>query len=395
MKVKEGSVVKKIDVRYRLVSLLSLGHLVTDMTQSIIPVLLPSLIAEHHLTYAAAAGIVFAMTVVSSLVQPLFGHFADRLSRPWFIPVGVLLAGLGIAVTGVVPSYRLILLAVAVSGLGVAAYHPEGGRLVNYVAGEKKATAMSIFGVGGQIGFAIGPLITTAILISLNLKGTLLFAFPSILMGIFLTFRISQFSTYVKAATKRSDSTQEIVQDEWGPFIRLSGVVFCRSIIFYGLNTFLPLYWINVLHQSKAAGGTALTILFTAGVVGNIIGGRLSDHFGYRSVVWGGFSVVMVLLPVFVSTNNVLVATLLLVAIGLIHYATYSPIVVMGQRYLPNHVGLASGVTFGLAVTIGGVTAPLLGLIADHHGIRTALWVVAFLPILATGLSLTLSHPKR
>jgi len=395
MKVKGGPLVEKIDVKYRFVSLLSLGHLVTDMTQSVIPVLLPSLIAEHHLTYAAAAGIVFAMTVVSSLVQPLFGHFADRISRPWFLPVGVLLSGLGIAVTGVVPSYRLILLAVAVSGLGVAAYHPEGGRLVNYVAGEKKATAMSIFGVGGQIGFAIGPLITTAILLSLNLKGTLLLALPSILIGIFLTFRISQFSAYVKAATKRSDSTQEIVQDEWGPFLRLSGVVFCRSIIFYGLNTFLPLYWINVLHQSKAAGGTTLTILFTAGVIGNLLGGRLSDHFGYRGVVWGGFSVVMILLPVFVSTNNVLLATLLLVAIGLIHYATYSPIVVMGQRYLPNHVGLASGVTFGLAVTIGGVTAPLLGLIADHHGIRTALWVVAFLPILATGLSLTLPHPKR
>jgi FSR family fosmidomycin resistance protein-like MFS transporter len=395
MEVKEGSIVKKINVKYRLVSLLSLGHLVTDMTQSVIPVLLPSLIAEHHLTYAAAAGIVFAMTVVSSLVQPLFGHFADRLSRPWFIPIGVLLAGLGIAVTGVVPSYRLILLVVAVSGLGVAAFHPEAARLVNYVASEKKATAMSIFGVGGQIGFAIGPLITTAIILYWSIKGTLLFALPSILMGIFLTWRISQFSVYVKVATKRSDSTQDIVQDEWGPFLRLSGVVFCRSIIFYGLNTFLPLYWINVLHQSKAAGGTVLTILFTAGVVGNILGGRLSDHFGDRSVVWGGFSVVTILLPVFVSTNNVFVATLLLVAIGLIHYATYSPVVVMGQKYLPNHVGLASGVTFGLAVTIGGVTAPLLGLIADHHGIRTALWAVAFLPVLATVLSFTLPHPKR
>jgi FSR family fosmidomycin resistance protein-like MFS transporter len=80
----------------------------------------------------------------------------------------------------------------------------------------------------------------------------------------------------------------------------------------------------------------------------------------------------MVLLPLFVSTSSVSAATLLLVVIGLMNYITYSPIVVMGQRYLPNHVGLASGVTFGLAVTIGGVTAPLLGLIADHHGIRTA-----------------------
>jgi len=381
-------------MKYHPVSLLSLGHLITDMTQGAIPALLPFLIAEHDLSYAAAAFIVFAMTVVSSLVQPLFGHFADRLSRPWFMPVAVFLAGLGVAVTGVVPNYRLILLAVAVSGLGVAAYHPEAARLVNYAVSEKKATAMSIFGVGGQLGFAIGPLLTTAILLSWNLKGTLLLAIPGILVGILLTRRISEFSAYMRAAPKKSGPIQEIVHDEWGPFFRLGAVVFCRSIIFYGLNTFIPLYWINVLHQSKAAGGTALTILFTAGVVGTIIGGRLSDRFSHRSVIWAGLAGLMVLLPVFVSTSNVYAATLLLVVIGLMNYITYSPIVVMGQRYLPNHVGLASGVTFGLAVTIGGVTAPLLGMIADHNGIRTAFWAIACLPVLAIGFALTLSHPK-
>jgi MFS transporter, FSR family, fosmidomycin resistance protein len=387
----EGS---ESDMKYHPVSLLSLGHLITDMTQGAIPALLPFLIAEHDLSYAAAAFIVFAMTVVSSLVQPLFGHFADRLSRPWFMPVAVFLAGLGVAVTGVVPNYRLILLAVAVSGLGVAAYHPEAARLVNYVVSEKKATAMSIFGVGGQLGFAIGPLLTTAILLSWNLKATLLLALPGILVGILLTWRISEFSAYMGATPKKSGPIQEIVHDEWGPFFRLSAVVFCRSIIFYGLNTFIPLYWINVLHQSKAAGGTALTILFTAGVVGTIIGGRLADRFGHRSVIWSGLAGLMVLLPLFVSTSNIYAATLLLVVIGLMNYITYSPIVVMGQKYLPNHVGLASGVTFGLAVTIGGVTAPLLGLIADHHGIRTAFWAIACLPVVAIGFALTLTHPK-
>lgn len=391
MGVSEG---RKRDMKYHLVSLLSLGHLITDLTQGALPALLPFLLAEHHLSYAAAAGIVFAMTVVSSLVQPLFGHFADRLSRPWFMPVGVLLSGLGIALTGVVPNYRFILIAIAVSGLGVAAYHPEAARLVNYVASEKKATAMSIFGVGGQLGFAIGPLFATVILLYWGLKGTLLLALPAILAGIFLFLRISQFSVYVRAVPKRSGQAQEIMHDEWGPFFRLSAVVFCRSIIFYGLNTFIPLYWINVLHQSKAAGGTALTILFTAGVAGTIIGGRLADHFGHRNVIWSGLGGLMVVLPVFVSTNSVYMTTILLVAIGLINYTTYSPIVVLGQKYLPNHVGLASGVTFGLAVTIGGVMAPLLGLIADHYGIRTAFLYIACLPILATGFALTLPHPK-
>ena len=381
-------------MKYRLVSLLSLGHMMTDITQGAIPVLLPFLIAEHHLSYAAAAGIVFAGTVVSSFVQPLFGHFADRLSKPWFIPGGVLLAGLGIAATGVVPSYRWILVVVAISGVGVAAYHPEAARLANYVSRENKATAMSIFGIGGQIGFALGPLFTTSLLLILDLKGTLILVLPSFLVAAFLSRQISGFSSHIQAATKKGDPTQPAGQDEWGPFLRLSGVVFCRSIVFFGLNTFLPLYWINELHQSKAAGATALTLLFAAGVVGNIAGGRLADRFGVRGVIRGGFAGLIIILPLFIATQNVLLASILLIAVGLIHFLTYSPMVVMAQKYLPNHVGLASGVTFGLAVTIGGVTSPLLGLIADHHGIRTAFWSLTFLPVLAIALSLTLPHPK-
>jgi FSR family fosmidomycin resistance protein-like MFS transporter len=381
-------------MKYRLVSLLALGHMIADMSQGAIPVMLPFLIAEHHLSYAAAAGVVFAGTVVSSLVQPLFGHFADRLSKPWFIPAGVLIAGLGIAVTGVAPSYRFILLAAAVSGIGVAAYHPEAARIANYVGAENKATAMSIFGVGGQAGLAIGPLFTTALLLGWGLKGTLFLAFPVLLVGIFLAWQVPRFSAYLPSASKKTGPTRVAERDDWASFIRLSGVVFCRSIIFYGFNTFIPLYWINVLHQSNAAGGTALTVLFAAGVVGNIIGGRLADTFGLRAVIRSSFAGVIVILPLFVWTQDVLIATLLLVGVGLIHFMTYSPMVVMGQMYLPNHVGLASGVTFGLAVTIGGVTSPLLGLIADHHGIRAAMWCIAFLPVPAIALALTLPHPS-
>lgn len=381
-------------MKYRPVLYLALGHVTTDMTQGALPVMLPFLIAEHHLSYAAAAAIVFAGTVVSSLVQPLFGLFADRFSRPWFIPGGVLLAGLGISATGIVPSYRLILLVVAIAGIGVAAYHPEAARLANYVSSENKATAMSIFGIGGQIGFAVGPVLTTALLLTWSLHGTVLLVVPSLVIGVFLASQRSRFSVSVERTRKKEGPTQRTEQDEWRPFFRLSGVVFLRSIIFYGLNTFLPLYWINDLHQSKAAGGTALTLFFAAGVVGNMLGGRLADSFGVRSVMRGAFLGLIVILPLFIFMQNVLLATVLLVTVGIMHFSTYSPMVVMAQRYLPNHVGLASGVTFGLAVTIGGVSSPFLGMIADHHGIRAAFWCVGFLPILAATLSFTLPHPK-
>jgi FSR family fosmidomycin resistance protein-like MFS transporter len=338
---------------------------------------------------------VFAASIASSVVQPLFGHFADRLSKPWLMPTGLLLAGIGLAFTGIVPNYRMIVLAVVVSGIGIAAFHPEGARLVNYVGGEKKATAMSMFAVGGSLGFAIGPLIATTALISWGLKGTLILIVPMTMMVIILVGQLSRFPMGGRnLKEKKAGPTIEIAQDAWGPFTRLTATVICRSILFYGLNTFLPLYWINVLHQSNATAGTALTILFMAGVIGTLLGGRLADYLGHRRVLLIGFVTLIPLLPILISVSDESMATVLLVPIGLALFAIYSPMVVMGQKYLPNRIGLASGVTLGVAVAIGGVASPLFGWIADHHGIRAALMGVVFLPVLAAGLTLTLPDPK-
>lgn len=380
----------------RFVGLLSLGHLATDVNQGALPALLPFLISEHQLSYAAAAGIVFAANIASSVVQPLFGHAADRFSKPLLMPVGLMLAGLGMALMGVVPSYRLIILAGILSGMGVAAYHPEGARLVNIVAGERKATAMSLFGVGGTLGFAIGPLFTTMGVLYWGLEGTLVLIVPVSVMAIVFVTQLSRFSEFGRTATRtRTVSAAEADKDAWAPFARLTVTVVCRSILFYGLNTFIPLYWINALHQSKAAGGTALTIMATAGVIGTLLGGRLADRFGHRRIMLGGFFILIPLLPALIWVSNVHIATLLLLPIGLTLSTTYSPTIVLGQRYLPNHIGLSSGVTIGIAVAIGGVAAPVLGKIADLHGIWSALAAIAPLPVLAVGLVLTLPRPKN
>ena len=383
-------------MNYRIVSLLSLGHLVTDINQGAVPVLLPFLIAAHDLSFTAAAGIVFAVNVSSTIVQPLFGHAADRFSKPWLMPLGLILAGLGLALTGIAPSYLLIILASIACGIGIAAYHPEGARLVNFVAGEKKATAMSIFGVGGTAGFAIGPLFMTAVLLNMGLRGTLILIVPVTVMAIVLFYHLSEFSSADRLKTQTATvETAETLEDQWAPFARLTIVIIGRSIIFYGLNTFIPLYWIYVLHQSKAAGGTALTIWAGSAVIGNLIGGRLADRLGHRKIILSALCILIPLLPALIWTSTVFWATLLLVPIGAALAASYSPAVITGQRYLPNHIGFSSGITLGVAVAIGGIAAPVLGKIADIHGIWWSLAAIAFLPVLSAGMALTLTQPKK
>jgi MFS transporter, FSR family, fosmidomycin resistance protein len=178
--------------------------------------------------------------------------------------------------------------------------------------------------------------------------------------------------------------------DAWLPFAFLSAALLCRSIIFYGLNTFLPLFWINVFHQPKAAAGTALTVLMAASIGGNLLGGRMADRFGYRIVAIAGFVFLMVLLPVFALADSAGKALLMLIPVGLALSMPTSPLVVLGQGCLPNRVGLASGVTLGLAFSFGGIMMPALGWVADHHGLQAAIWVVALLPVVCTGLTLAL-----
>jgi FSR family fosmidomycin resistance protein-like MFS transporter len=385
-------------MKYRLIGLISAAHLITDINQGAIPALLPFLIASHNLSYAAGAGIVLAANISSTIVQPLFGHAADRFSKPWLMPAGLTLAGLGVALTGVVPNYRLILVSAFVGGLGVAAFHPEAARLVFFAAAEKKGSAMSFFGVGGILGFALGPLFATMALLQWGIKGTLALLVPVGLMAVVVVFQLPRFSSIQGAMPGHksgSGSGSHAGVDEWKAFARLTIIVIGRSIVFFGLNTFIPLYWIHVLNQSKAAGGTALTVMGTSAVFGNLLGGKMADRFDHLKVMLIGAALLVPLLPGLIWVEHSAPAMLLLIPIGLSLSSTYSPTIVLGQRYLPNHVGLSSGITIGVAVTIGGLAAPFLGKIADQHGIRTALMLVAFVPIFITLMTLTLRQPKN
>jgi len=383
-------------MKYRHIGILSVGHLVTDINQGALPAMLPFFIAAYDLSYAAAAGIVFAANMTSSIVQPLFGHAADRFSKPWLLSAGLMLAGVGLGLSGMFASYQWILLLAIVSGIGIAAYHPEAARLVNFAAGEKKGAAMSLFGVGGTVGFAIGPLIITGALLQWGLQGTLVLFIPVTIMAIIMTTQFSAFGSLAASrATGGSVASTAEAKENWGAFARLTLTIIGRSIIFYGLNTFIPIYWINGLNQSKTAGAMALTIFAGSGIVGNLAGGSLADKIGRKKVILMGMIGLTLLLPGLIAAKNVIVATLLLIPIGMMLYGTYSPSIVLGQQYLPNRVGLSSGVTLGVAVAIGGAAAPLIGKIADIYGIWYAMVSIACLPILASAIALSLPDTQE
>ena len=375
----------------RAMATLSAGHLFTDVSQGSIPALLPFLISRDHLNYASASTLILAATISSSVIQPLFGHVSDRRSLPWLMPLGPALGGLGVGLIGIAHTYTLTFAAVVLSGIGVASFHPEGSRFANYVSGARRASGMSLFSVGGNVGFALGPVLITPLVLAFGLHGTLLLIIPTWLMAGVLILELPRLNRF-RSDLVRGRVTRTGQGDQWGPFAMLGTVIALRSFVYFGFVTFIPLYYIHDLHTSKAMGNTALSAMLLGGALGTLLGGRLADRFGRRAVVTGSMLSLPPLTVCFLLSGPV-VGIVVAAVIGAATIATFAVTIVMGQEYLPSRIGVASGVTIGLSIGLGGVGAPLLGLLADAHGLRSVFEAVTVFPVLA--LALTLALPRH
>jgi FSR family fosmidomycin resistance protein-like MFS transporter len=376
----------------RALGWLAAGHVVNDMNQGAVPALLPFLIAERGLTYAAAGGVVLAATLLSSLIQPALGHLSDRRPLPFLIPLAVLAAGGGIALAGLVTSYGATVAAVLLSGAGVAAFHPESARYANYASGERRATGMSVFSVGGNLGIALGPVAIAFLAGSGGVARIVWMALPACLMAALLARELPRLRP-LRPEVSRSRAHPDAVPPRWGAFARLSGVIVIRSLFAFGLVSFVPLYLVSVRGVPKQMAALAVTAMLLAGAVATLAGGRLADRFGRRAVLVGFLLPLAPLLAFFLHVPGV-AGLVSLVLIGGGTVGTYSVAVVMGQEYLPGREGIAGGVTMGLAIGIGGAGVPLLGALADHQGVAAVFPVLGALPLLAAALSATLPGPR-
>ena len=368
--------------------LVSLGHLSCDINGGALPAILPFLRAAYDLSYQATGGLMFAYACLSSMIQPLFGLLSDRFSKPWFIPLGVLLAGCGLAAIGWMPGYWGIFAAIGLSGVGAALFHPEGARFANAVSGQNKGTGMSLFSIGGNGGFVLGPLLATASLGAFGLPGTTIFAVLAVMTAGVLVWSIARMGATKKTAAaggKTAPATgaegETPGENNWREFLKLTVSIVTRSITFVGFNTFIPLYWVSAFGQSTATGAMALTFFCVCGVISNFFGGMLADKFGYRAVIRVVFALMPPVVACFSLSSNLYAAWALLPLLGFVLYAPFSAQVVLGQQYLAKNIGFASGITLGLVTSLGGVVAPLLGWIADHYGMAATFQSLAALSI--------------
>lgn len=386
--------------RLGLLFLLSFGHLVTDMMGGALPVLLPVLKSEFSLSYTQIGVIILVSNLISSVIQPVFGIWSDREAVLWLLPAGCLVAALGMALVGFAPAYSFVLLAITLNGIGAAAYHPEGSKQAFLISGERKATAMSIYSVGGNIGHGLGPIITVLLLGLSGRKGMAWF----LVIAVITAFLLNHFLVAIQrrgdqncpARGERDAGVSENVVKKgvlYGLFL-LVMIVIMRSLVHIGLTNFIPLYVEEYLHGSKEYGALLLTVFLLSGAVGTIVGGPAADWIGRKRVIVLSFLLVTPLLWLFLFSSGVW--TLPLAALsGFVLISTFSVTVVYAQELIPNNIGLASGLTLGFAFGVGALGGLVFGAAADVWGVPAVLKVICLLPIPALLLALALPDERK
>ena len=372
--------------------------MVTDISQGSIPLFLPYLKDAFDLNYFAVGLILLFSSISSSIIQPLFGFISDRYQCLWMLPTGCILAMTGVALIGFVPNYYLLLAAVTFSGLGVAAYHPEASKAVFYLSGSKKATAMSVFSLGGNFGFALGPIIAAFFLGVYGLQGSGGFLPLGLLMGGVLFVLLPKISLQV---TKNKEMHANGKKNAAGarfiislPIILLMLIVTIRSWVHMGLMMNIPLYYIDYLQMDTAYGSSLLTIFLMLGAVGTLLGGPLADKLGLKAILYFSF-ISAVPLMYFLFNSSGVFTFIWTGLIGASIICTFSVTTVYAQKLMPENIGLASGLVLGFAIGTGGIGTTLLGLIADNFGLIMAINILIVLPLIGVALIKLLPSPDK
>jgi FSR family fosmidomycin resistance protein-like MFS transporter len=378
------------EIDKRAMAALSSGHLATDFANGALPALLPFFVAKWDLSYTLAGLVILGWSFSSSVVQPLFGLFSDRRGALWLLPAGLALGGAGVGLAAAAPGYWVMLALVVASGLGTAAYHPEGSKLAAYVSGRRRASGMSLFSIGGNIGYALGPLAATAIVLELGLGWGVLLALPPLAAATLLLAATPYLRSFVPDRARRAAGQGE---DRVGPLALLLGVVTLRSVAWFGLIAFVPLWEVAQGH-SEAYGNRVLAAMLFAGVIGTLVAGPLADRIGRRPVLTASVAAVGPLILLYVVAGGLLGAAALAV-VGACIIGTFGVTMVMSQEYLPRHIGVASGLSIGLSIGLGGVAAVGLGAIADSLDLEAALYVSAAAPVVALVLCARLPSSRE
>jgi FSR family fosmidomycin resistance protein-like MFS transporter len=283
-------------------------------------------------------------------------------------------------------SYGMILVAVALIGLGSAVFHPEATRMARHAAAGRQGFAQGVFQIGGHAGYAIGPLLAAAVVVPRGQASLSWFSGVALLAMVLMAWIAGRY-----VLLRREQGTERMRSKPPESHLPAGRVVFAMTILIAllfsknaytaGFTSYYTFYLIERFQVSVQTSQLMLALYLVVSAFGVIVGGMIGDRIGRDRVIWlsilGSLPFALVL-----PYADLFWTGVLSVIISLIMASAFASILIYAIDLVPHRVGLVGGLFYGLAFGLGGLAAAALGVIADRIGIvevfRLCAWMPAF-----------------
>jgi len=373
-------------IALRVLTAISFCHFLNDMMQSVIPAIYPLLKSAYRLDFGQIGLITLTSQLTASLLQPVVGLYTDRRPTPYSLAIGMGATLVGLILLSIAPTFAMILVAVALVGVGSSVFHPESSRVARMASGGQHGFAQSLFQVGGNAGSAVGPLLAAFIVLPGGQRSIAWFS-AAALVAIIVLSRVGGWykarrGSLAKARALAHETHARLSSRRVAFVIAiLIALIFSKFFYLAGLSSYYTFFLISKFHVSVRTAQIYLFIFLGAVAIGTIVGGPVGDRIGRKYVIW--WSILGVLpFTVMLPYVSLFWTGFLSVIIGLVLASAFSAILVYAQDLVPGKVGTVSGLFFGLAFGMGGIGAALLGRLADATSIDFVYRVCSFLPVI-------------
>ena len=356
--------------------LMTFGHFAIDSYAALLFALLPLFVSRLHIDFTRAGALATVLLVTSSVTQPLFGFLQDRHPHLQLSSIGLLVAGAAMGLTGFVSSYPQMLALVVVSGLGVAAFHPQAVAQAARASADRPGWGISIFFTGGSTGTGVMTLTIVPAVMLLGPHATLITLVPAVIAAA-LFARAHRTWLLAPVAVDKAGAGWRVIRPVAAPLAMLLAVSILRSAVMTAYLTFLPTL-VVVRTGSLTLGAVALAAFLFSGTLGNLLGGMAANRFGGGRVVLVSLMAgTLALLPAPWLPGVALVPWMFVA--GVLVLASEAQVTALAQGLLPGLVGFASSLMMGIGLGVGNFGAVVAGAIADRRGLQMALTLTSLL----------------
>ena len=364
---------------------LSAAHLLNDMMQSLVPAIYPIIKDVHGLSFSQIGLITLVFQLTASLFQPAVGFITDKKPQPYSLATGMIFTLIGLVVLGTAASFETLLIGAALVGTGSAIFHPEATRVARMASGGKQGFAQAVFQLGGQGGGALGPVLAAFIVVPNGQASLAWFAVTALLAMLVLSYvgrwysqQLVHLSRPKKGGPAGATSPYSTSYIWFAVFI-LIVLMFSKSAYTASFTSYYTFFVIDRFNVSIETAQLMLFAYLASGALGVLVGGPLGDKIGRRRIIW--FSILGALPFSLILPHTHFYGTLALtILVAFIMASAFAAILVFAMELLPGRIGLIGGLFYGLVFGLGGVSAALLGEVADLTSIATVFKICAFLP---------------